>query len=519
MTTANPLARGAVLLVLALFGLQASSSAQNGTNWHVMSNGLDVVYAGIGAGGTQVPGQDGIGNWVDGNDLRGNHITGLGQFGYRQRGFFSSECVLGQPPAIRLDFPALVFIEFTGRNNNKQDIFIRPTCVGFSPVGSTSAGLLPYGLSPGTSANFLLSGLPTGAGLPSSTTILLPNNGLLPASNGGTATVIAAAAANLPIASTGLCWAVQFVWTPTALLSLDHVDGWWFWQTNSINNNQYWAMSNDEANIYTSNTLATDAGQTALIAFFASTELDWQSLTRDPSMNHVTSPSGFNGNGVYYATASFGPIGVFNPNGGGDVGRHGGVSLTGKGGSINPNTGLATQNPAGAVVGGLVPTYGFMSWDNDTTLTGSAFSRTVFTQVDWGGVLGVDPALLTNALVGPPGVRLPISIVNPPGPGPWPQPVTFNLLTLFIHNPATKVDADPLGFPGGSFGIPPVWAATRQLSTSTLSPVCSIGLPVALDYGSVGLLSLDSMYSGPGGFNFNPGSQRISTSGSVQVIN
>lgn len=512
MTFAKHMVRSAALGALVL-GLTVSSvEAQNGTNWHVLSNGIDAAYGGLGAGGTQQLG-DGIGSWVDGNDLRGNHVTGLGEFGYRQVAFFTSECVLGAPPAVSLNFPAIVFIEFGGRNNNRQDIFIRPTCVAGIPAGTTSGGALPYGLSPGASANFLISGLPTGVGFPSSTTILLPNNGLLPASNGGTATIIAAASANLPINSTGFCWAVRFTWTPSALLSLDHVDGWWFWQENSVNGNQYWAASNDEGNSFTSNSIATDAGQSALIAFFGSTELEWHQLSRDPSLNHTIAPVGFNGSGVYYATTSFGAIGPFNINGGGDLGRHGGISVDGLGGVKNPNTLLGTQDPAGAAIAGLVPTHGFVSWDNDTTLTGSANFRTIFTQIDWAGVLGTNPATRPNALVGPPGSRLPISVVNPPGPGPWPQPITLQLLTLWIHNPATKVDVDPLGFPGGAFGIPPVWTATRQLVTTTLSPVCSIGLRVAIDQGSVGLI-------GPpfSDFNFDPGSQRISVSSSVQAI-
>lgn len=526
MTFAKHMVRSAALGALAL-GLTVSSvEAQNGSNWHAMSNGLDAVYGGIGAGGTQLPG-DGIGNWVDGNDLRGNHVTGLGEYGYRQQSFFTSECVLGAPPAVALNFPAIVFVEFGGRNNNKQDIFIRPTCVGGIPAGSTSGGVLPYGLSPGASANFLISGLPTGAGLPSSTTILMPNNGLLPASNGGTATLIAAAAANLPIASTGFCWAVRFTWTPSALLSLDHVDGWWFWQENSVNNNQYWATSNDEGNTYTSNTIVSDAGQTNLFAFFASLDYEWHTLSRDPSMNHVTAPTGFNGSGIYYAHTGFGAVGPFNPNGGGDIGRHGGTSLSGKGGSINPTTLLGTQDPAGAAIAGLVPTFGFMSWDNDTTLTGGAFNRAVFAQLDWGGVLSVNPTLINNALMGPPGTRMPISIVNspaaagggqPPLPvaGNWLQTVTKNLIktptNFMIHNPSTKAGADPLGFPGGTFGIGPVWGATRQLSVSALSPVCVIGLPVAVDYGSMG-------YPAVGFINADPGSQRVSTSGSITVIN
>ena len=490
-------------------GLGATAAAQNGTNWRVLSNGLDAVYAGLGAGGTQTT-ADGIGAWVDGNDLRGNHVTGLGVPGYRQVAFFTSECVLGAPPAVSLNFPAITFTEFDGRNNNAQDIWVRPDCaVGGAPTGVTTGGVLPYGLSPGASANFLLTALPTGAGLPSSTVQLLPNNGLVPSSNGGTATLIAAAAASLPIASTGFCWAVRFTWTPTALQSLDHVDGWWFWQTNSANGNQYWAMSNDELNMFQSNTVALDGGATGLVAFFSSTEYDTYDLTRDPSLNHAVAPVGFNGAGVYYATTSYGVINpAFNPNGGGDLGRHGGTALgsgTPVGGVINPNTGLGTQDPAGSPTAGLLPTFGFQSWGNES-LPGQFLARTVWAQVDWGGVLGIAPEGLPSVPVGPPGTRLGISVVNPPGPGPWPQGVTNTLRTIFTHTVSPKPDPDPLGFPAGSFGVGNNWAATAQLNLATLSPVCGGGVPVAVDFCSTDALAI-----------FDPATARISHSGSITV--
>jgi hypothetical protein len=508
MTFAKHFVRGVALGSLALGLTTSSTLAQNGTNWHAMSNGLDAVYAGLGAGGTQVAGVDGIGNWIDGNDLRGNHVTGLGMPGYRQVAFFTSECVLGAPPAVALDFPAITFTEFDGRNNNDQDIFIRPNCVGGVPTGSTTGGILPYGLSPGASANFLLSGLPTGAGLPSSTVVLLPNNGLAPASNGGSAFLIAAANASLPIASTGFCWGVRFTWTPTALQSFDHIDGWWFWQTNSVNGNQYWAFSNDEGNTYQSNTIALDGGATGLIAFFASGDYEWHQLSRDPSLNHVIAPVGANGAGIYYSTPSFGAISpAFNPNGGGDIGRHGGTSISGVGGSINPITGLGTQSPAGSPTPGLFPTFGFMSWNNETAQAGQLTTRTVYAQIDWQGVLGILPDLAIAVPVGPPGTRFPISVANPPGAGPWPQPVTNNLKSLMVHTTTAKPDADPFGFPAGSFGIGGTWAATRQLNLITLAPVCSIGLPVVVDYGTVSALG-----------NFDPAFARMSTSGSITVV-
>ena len=140
MTFAKHFVRGLAVGALAL-GLTTTAEAQNNTNWRAMSNGLDALYLGIGGGSGQVGGVDGIGTWVDGNMMRGNMLNGLGQFGYKQRTFFTSECVLGAPPAIALNFPAIVFIEYDGRNNNLPDVFTRPVCApGGVPTGSTTGG-------------------------------------------------------------------------------------------------------------------------------------------------------------------------------------------------------------------------------------------------------------------------------------------------------------------------------------------------------------------------------------------
>ncbi len=471
---------------------------------HTLSNGMDVVYAGIGGGAGQVGEVDGIGSWVDGNDLRGNQLTLLGEFGYRQTSFWSSACVLGAPPAIALEFPGMLFIEYTGRNNNLQDIFVRPGCTpGGAPAGITSGGALPFGFSPGASANFLLSGLPQDAPVPSGLELLIPNNGLLPDCIGGSATIVAAGNASLPIASTGFCWDVEFTWMPTAVVSEDHIDGWWHWQVNSIHDNQYWAMSNDELNSFTSNTIALTQGGTTLTTFFSSTEYVWQSMTRDPSLNVALNPAGFQGNGPYDVAASTSPI---NPNGGWDVGRNGGVSLSGLGGVLNPNTGLSTQNPAGSPFGG-VPALGYMSWDNEPAVPGL---RTVWHQIDWAGIFGIAPnvsAAVPDALAGPPGRRLPISITSVifPSPG-WPQAVTAGQWSLMLHTAvAGHAEPNPLGEPAPS----DQWASTNMLPISGLSPVCALGIPIVIDAGSTGVLSDHS------DFDFT---DRMSVSTSVTIL-
>ncbi len=512
MTFAKHFVRGLAVGAMAV-GLSTAAPAQNATNWHTLSNGLDAVYLGIGGGSGQAGGIDGIGSWVDGNDLRGNHVTGLGTFGYRQVSFFTSECVLGAPPALGLNFPAIVFIEYDGRNNNLQDIFTRPTCVGGIPTGTTTGGVLPYGLTPGASSNFLLTGLPSGAGLPSTTTILIPNNGLQGTNGsgaGGTATILAAAGANLGISSTGFCWNVEFTWLPTAVQSMDHIDGWWHWQTNSVNNNQYWAMSNDEMNSYSSNTIGLGGGGSALQIFFGSTEYEWHSTSRDPTLNTALNPAGFNGSGPFYSGVTAAP---FNPNGGWDVGRHTGVSLSGTGGVTNPITGLGTQDPTGSPMGGIT-TYGYMSWDNEPFAPGL---RTVWHQVDWFGIFGANMdafAGISDALVGPPGTRLPVSVTSLINPGPgWPQAVTTGQWALMFHTAtAGHIETDPLGFPAGSFGVLGKWETTNHLPIGGISPVCALGIPVVIDGGSTGVKGDVS------DFEFEPTVARMSVSMSRTVI-
>ncbi len=486
---APPMSSGRVtraLLVsfsLLLTSHPAQLMAQAAHNWHTLSNGMDVTYVGIGGGAGQTGGVDGIGSWVDGNDLRGNHLTNLGEFGYRQTSFWTSACVLGAPPAIGLDYPAIAFFEYAGGNNNLQNVFVRPGCSpGGVPLGVTSAGALPYGLAPGTSTSFLITGFPDLDGVPTTLKFLLPNDGLPPTSSFSSTTIIAAGAASLPISSTGFCWDVEFTWLPTTLASLDHIDGWWFWQTNSIHDNQYWAMSNDELNTYTSNTVALIQGGTALATFFSGTELVWHSTTSAPSLNVALNPAGFQGNGSYDSALSTSAI---NPNGGWDVGRNGGVSLSGLGGVVNPNTGLAAQNPAGSPFGG-VPTLGYMSWDNEPTVPGL---RTVWHQIDWGGVLGTHPAspMLPDALVGPPGTRLPISITSGLIAGSvWPQAVTAGQWSLMLHTAIQgHAEPNPVGYPA----IFDQWASTNQLPISGVAPVCIIGLPLVIDAGSTGVLA------------------------------
>ncbi len=473
----RPLHRLRDAVLVLLLAAAAPASAQS-TNWHTLTNGMDVVYVGVGAGPGQVPGRDGIGMWIDGNDLRGNHLTAVGQFGYRQTSFFASACVLGTAPAPALDFPLITWLELRDLNNNDQVVFTRPSCTsGGIPAGVTTGGALPYGTPAGASVSFLVGGLGSVLGIPSHSMMMFPNHGITGA-GGGTVWLVAGGQASLPIASTGLCWDVEFTWMPSALVTFDHADGWWHWLTNGGSGRQYWAMSNDELNPYSSNTVATSGDLTQLQTFFSNVEYAWHMKSPEPTIHTALNPAGFQGNGSYEVATSTSPS---NPNGGWDVGRHGGVSLSGLGGTLNPNTGFAVQDPTGSPNGG-VPTLGYMIWDNGPDGGGL---RTVWHQLDWGGILGVPPTGIADALVGPPGTRLPVGVSSSISPGfAWPQPVSVQHWLLLLHTAvAGHPEPDPFGDPAPGDR----WAVTNMLPLAGVAPVCSLGIPLVIEAGSVGV--------------------------------
>src|SRR5262245_18711030 len=118
----------------------------------------------------------------------------------------------------------------------------------------------------------------------------MPNNGLARSGSGGKATLLGAAAASLPISSTGLCWQVTFNWYPSAIATLDDIDGLWHYVANSPDLNQYWAFSDDEQNIWQCQTLASDAGLSALQAFFANDDYALQITSAEPDTVATLAP-------------------------------------------------------------------------------------------------------------------------------------------------------------------------------------------------------------------------------------
>jgi hypothetical protein len=509
MTFASNLSRGLTLGALAMGLTLPSVNAQNGTNYHVLSNGLDVIYGGVGAGGSQTK-ADGVGTWVAGEDLRGSHIVAFsGDWGYRNIAWRESACPIKLPPTgpLVIQFRGIEFIEMDGLNGNNPSIFTNPTCTNPSfPLGG-SAGFIPYGVGPGSSFSFLIAGLPAGVGPTASAAILLPNNGLIPSSTGtGTATVVGAASnVALAIASSGFCWGVQFNWLPSALALTDDIDGLWHYLINGDGNNQYWGFTNDEMNIWQSNSINTDAGLTAALPFLANADYDFLLCSVEPNTMASLAPRGLNLTGSYYTQTEnvANQLGVsVNPNGGFDVGRgSSAISFSGTAGVPNPTTGVGNQNPANNP--GTVTTLGFATWDNGGDFNGS--TRITWISIDFLGVAGANPALDPGVSKFGGQIRVPVVSAG------LLQPLTNLLLPIFGHNTAFAASGwpDPGGFPSGQFGVPAVGGASWQFPTGP-QPAACVGLDVNFTYGTSGRVSPT------GGLTWNPAV--ADTSGTKQIF-
>ena len=492
MTFVSKFARGVTIGAVAAGLTLTSVNAQNGTNYHLMTNGSDVAYIGIGAGGAQTA-TDGIMTMIAGEELKGSHTVAFsGDFGYRNPQFREMMCVFNAPVGggTALWFAALAWVELDGLNGNAPVVITNPACVPGGPqfpIGGS--GGVPYGVGPGSTASFVLAGVGV-------QTIVLPNNGLVPSGSGGLATLIASAGGiALPINSTGFCWGVQFTWNPSALVSLDDTDGWVHYAVNSPDGNQYWLMSNDELNLWQSWSVGTDAGVTAFTFLPANIDYSYLSATTEPSTSVSLAPVGANLTGSYYAqtenvvTESGGP--ALNLNGGMDAGRGSrAISLNGTAGVMNPGTGLGNQNPTAV---GAIPTLGLITWDNGGDFNGSV--RLPWLSVDFLGLGSGNPDTDPGVVNGFFGVRYPVvsfGIV---------QGITSLCFGLFgnVTSAATSGWPDPDGFGSGAFGVAAIGGASNQFPTVGLT-VCTItpGLPVNVTYGTSG------RKDGPGGLTANP---------------
>lgn len=550
--------RASALAALAV-GLSSPVSAQNAVNSHVLTNSADVIYAGLGAGGTWVAGDDGVGYWVDGEEMRGNTFTTLGDYGYKQYGWRESPCVLGTAggpsgtPGLGLKWPIMAFVEFDGVNPFDQGagVWNRAACsvasVGAAcfPIGGS--GGLPYGPA-GASANFLLSGLPSGvSSFAQGFNILLPNNGLqgAGAAPSATATLVALASdVALGIGSTGFCWMVTFNWLPSAVPALDDINGWWHWQTSSLDNNQYYIWSNDEQNLWQSNSVA--GGSLGLFGFFGNFEIEAMHTVTAPTTNYATAPNGVNGTAPYAAMtgqplAGDGPeypaipsialpAGGLSPNQGFDLGRHGGVTLNGVGGAGTAG-GLGGQDPAAGGFANL-PTLGFVTWNGGPTThatgaVGDPRSHVTWVQTWYDGIF----AGLTAGLGGDPGTNGTPDIPVGSGGGnrfpltmqetlafAFPSADTSFFGPIFLTPVQDQSGAwlDPYGFAMGAGGTSTIAGSSIHLPVvgATVS-ASSLGLPVGVQ---VGTSQLKNFMAPPLLWNKNPANPQENAAGHSVII-
>jgi len=489
-----------LLVASVCLGLVHELGAQNGSNYHVLNNGYDVSYLGVGAGGQQGD-QDGLGTWIPGESINGGTLGAGGLPTYKQTRWAESVCLysFGGATTGNLQFPLITLTELnrapfpTTYDPIVFTPFADPTGTCF-PLGN-SAGFVSYGAPGGSSASFVFGTLPSGCGTGA---ILLPNEALVASGFGGYASLLACATGvNLTIASTGFCWGVQFTWIPSAVESLAFpTGGWWHYLRNGQDGNQYWALSDDELNAWQSNTVGSDGGQTAVQTFLANVEGAYLSATADPFTNVAIQPAGVNGSGPYYfQTENIGHadgIPGANPNGGFDLGGHQTLSLSGACGVPHPVTGFGNQDPAG--VGGvnpngssMVPTFGVWTFDSTPWPSGSPGGGAGGKRVTWitwnsDATFNTDPNLTTWLYLANGSVKVPSPM--PATSVTWPQPLTANLLALLTH----EVDLCPSGCPtpvGFSFaGVP---QGGSGMVPTLSAPALATGLEIALVIGTSAL--------------------------------
>ncbi|HZL98949.1 MAG TPA: hypothetical protein VFD43_01740 [Planctomycetota bacterium] len=485
MTFANGFARGVALTALAL-GSMGVVSAQNGTNYHVLSNDFDGIALGIGAGGAQTPG-DGLGTFIPGEDLRGSLKVDFGgtlgiQFSYRLAVFRESPCVV-KPGLVSgtflIQYDGLYFIELDGLNANNNVVFERPVCT--TPI---AASFLAYGTGPSSSASFVLSGVPSVFG---AQTVLLPDNGLVAAT--GTATIVFALQNDYSVPGSG-CYIHHFTFAGNVDW-LDNIDGAWHYLVNSEDQNQYWGMTFDEMNLTRSNTVGLDAGQTALTQFFAPVEYDMQWATREASTLAVLAPHAVEQNGPYYAQTE-NMNGGGGPNFGFDAGRGSrAISFSGLGGTKTPpglgGLGNGAQDPAYDVNPPAVRSLGFVTWDNkaNSSVAGMGSARVPWLCIDLAQIGGLPPESDPDITKMAGQVRLPVI-----GTG-FIQPVTSQALLIFNHvaKVATSGWPDPAnGVASGWPAVPPIAGGSIQFNVGPFvaKVPCAGTFPVNLTYGTTG---------------------------------
>lgn len=470
-------------------------------NYQVLHNGVDGLWPGLGAGGSSVPDVDGVGTWIPGEQLRGNHLTSLGTFGYRLVGFRETVLVDAGGP-LEIHLPHIAWLEYDGGNPHQPQVFTLPYDTSCGTLDSFGVESVPWGAPPGEPP-FLLGTTPGGEDL------IHPNEDVL----SGPATVEVIAEFEpivLPIDAPGHLWEVQ-IELVTPLESGESVDGWYHWARSAPGGNQHFAVSEDELNLWMSHTVVSAGGLTGVQPLPARVEYGLMLLSGDPVTAAALAPVGHLLSGPYHGEP------VSGPNTGFDLGMGSLMaSLSGVQGVSSGPGPLGNQDPA-ATGGGAVPSIGFVTFDNtdydgDGDLVGTppqGGQRLTWVGLDMDLLFGIDPGWGETIPVGPLGqVALPLR-VPASAPAPFPQPLSLSLLALFTHQTAPVAWPDPggLGAVPGEFGVPLVAGSSVHIPLATVGPVCA-GVPVGLSYGSSGL-------SG-GGLTWDPTVARVS--GTRQLV-
>ncbi len=504
----------------ALLLLTTVAAAQgNEENWHPLGNGFDGVYAGQGLGGGLVTSADGIGTWIPGTDLRGSTIADFsGTFGYKLVSWSQMVCI-GNAAGTGTGSikPSWTFWELDGLNANTPAIFTNPSISAPGLVATTTGA--PYGTPPSGSASFLSLPMPSFLG---TATFVIPNNGLLPSSDGGTADLIAAigflASVTLP---TG-CMNVEFGFVPTTVASNDFIDGWWHWaQAGPVygTTRSYFGFSFDEINIWQSNTVQTTGAGAALLTFPCVTDYAFHIASIEANTTTALAPNGAElGTNTYTdqtenTNPGIGGYPLIDLNGGYDVGRGArALSASGTAGFADANDVaagppvFAPQDPAGGSGGGggEVPTLGFHTWDTRTyfrAATGpgapgpadggggtspvQGSERVTWVSVDWDAFAGKQPeaTVYPTAFFGTVRQHPPVYANET---GSYPQQITVDLLPVFTH---TTGEA-PSGFPDPA-GDEPGRDEPHAAGASIHVPIAgiTIGLTIPIQYGTSGYVT------------------------------
>jgi hypothetical protein len=510
-------------LVAGLLTL-STARAQNENNWTPLSNGFDGYFLGIGASGPgqSATGADGVGTWIAGEDLRGSKITTFsGDYGFKMVDIEHVSCFIGTGGTGKWQ-PDWSWWEYDGRNTNKPDVFTNPACIAPGLIAGTATGAPlgtpgPAGPGGGT-ASLLVAGLPSFIGTAS---FVLPNNGLLPTTTGGTLTFAGgffiASSNGGPVGVPTGCFSFEFGFAPTTLIFLDDIDGAWHWHKHgaSPSSVNYFGFTFDEVNPWQSRSLFTASNLSqaggAIFTLPAVFDYNYSHQSFEAATSVALAPNGA-GTGVYYANSvntNGGSFGIGAINVGYDVGRGSQtISFAGATGYADANDVpitpiLAPQDPAGGSGGGglTVPTMQFHTWDtrdyNGNMVADDGGNRVVWFAFNFDAFGGGPFTINSSDVMGdlaPNGLlqdRVPVTLndVNGFGAGVFPQPSTLTLLIWLNHfTIPSGLMPDVQGF------LPPAGQAntagtSKALGTAGVASSVCTGVSFPATIGTTGLIS------------------------------